>query len=242
MFDINQGKVQIVKEDDDMARKIEKDSLIELCREYGCNKKAYEKISEVLGVTSGTVEVYVSRWGIKKMLDSEEVEPVTVSESQDSTEQMDNGMPLAEEQEEEESSVTQKQPKKFYIAGKFCSGGNYLSKIMQLSSILEKIGWEDAFDIKAANEQKVELADIARSKIQSIKNADVVIVLLPDGRETYIELGVANVTAHKILVWAEKEECVNHLSCFLWTDNVTRISGDMLDLLDACLKLEGEIA
>jgi nucleoside 2-deoxyribosyltransferase len=61
-----------------------------------------------------------------------------------------------------------------------------------LLEALEANGWERTFDWagrEASSES--EYADLAVDEIAGIRNADVVIVILPGGRGTHVEIGAA---------------------------------------------------
>jgi hypothetical protein len=57
------------KEEDEMERKITREKLLELCKENGFGKENFKKIATILGCSWRSIEVSVSRYGIKKELD-----------------------------------------------------------------------------------------------------------------------------------------------------------------------------
>lgn len=72
------------------------------------------------------------------------------------------------------------------------------------------------------------LLTIACAEFEGIRTADLVIVLLPGGRGTHVELGMALALGKKIIIWApndvyfqdDQSTCV-----FYWHPSVQRLSG-----------------
>lgn len=67
-------------------RKVTKDKLLQLCREYGTNKGAHDKIAEILECSSHTVRCAISRYQVRKILESEGKEMVQKAVAEEKTE------------------------------------------------------------------------------------------------------------------------------------------------------------
>lgn len=75
---------------------------------------------------------------------------------------------------------------KFYIA----SGWENKEKVRELAKLLTSYGWVWSYDWTTCTEND-DYRKIAVAEINAIKESDVVIVLLPGGRGTHIEMGAA---------------------------------------------------
>lgn len=95
---------------------------------------------------------------------------------------------------------------KFYIGSGFknCELVNYYSKALEENGWLHTYNWTK----NIADEVTIEdLIEYSESEKKGIADADVVIILLPAGRGTHIELGMALALNKKIfLCSASKEE------------------------------------
>ncbi len=80
---------------------------------------------------------------------------------------------------------------KYYIA----SGLENWQKVRELKAILDARGWEHTYDWTAHGpvwtEGAKRMREVAAAEIKGVILAEVVIVLLPGGRGTHTELGVA---------------------------------------------------
>lgn len=81
--------------------------------------------------------------------------------------------------------------KSYYIA----SGLPNFEAVRALKSILDEAGWEHTYDWTVHGSVQTEgaarLAEVAAEESYGVVMADVVIVLLPGGRGTHTELGMA---------------------------------------------------
>ncbi len=79
----------------------------------------------------------------------------------------------------------------YYIA----SGLENFAKVKELKAILDERGWEHTYDWTAHGavwpEGQERLAEVSALEEKGVTAADVVIVLLPGGRGTHAELGMA---------------------------------------------------
>jgi nucleoside 2-deoxyribosyltransferase len=70
--------------------------------------------------------------------------------------------------------------------------------------------------------------------MNGVRKSDIVIVLLPGGRGTHVELGAALALEKRVYIWAETDELFlyDERTCvFYWNSRVTRIVGDIYGLI-----------
>ncbi len=86
---------------------------------------------------------------------------------------------------------------RFYIASQI----DNLAAVRALSTLLRDAGFQHTYDWSVhgrcynpdapENENNATMGDVAEAELQGVIRADVVIVLLPGGRGTHIEIGAA---------------------------------------------------
>ncbi len=122
---------------------------------------------------------------------------------------------------------------KFYIASKL---GNHI-QVQSLAKLLKANGWEHTYDwtIHGSNkETDIEiLKSIARKEFDGVKNADIVIVLTPQGRGTHAELGMA-IALNKVVYICHSDDtyfkCDDNTSTFYWLPQVKHLVGTIEDV------------
>jgi hypothetical protein len=81
--------------------------------------------------------------------------------------------------------------KKYYIASKL---ENH-AQVRELKAILDQSGWEHTYDWtvhgSVQSEGAERIAEVASAEAEGVCYADAIIVLLPGGRGTHAELGMA---------------------------------------------------
>ena len=119
---------------------------------------------------------------------------------------------------------------KFYIASKLENHG----QVKRLACLLKQSGWEHTYDWTVHSPAKVSdieaLKSIGQMEYDGVKNADVVIVLSPQGRGTHVELGMAIALTKVIYICHEDEkyfQCDDNTSAFYWLPNVTHFVGSI---------------
>ena len=93
---------------------------------------------------------------------------------------------------------------KFYIG----SGLERWEDVRALARALERHGWKQTYDWTAGlfrEKGPAELAEIARLERQGVADADLVVILLPAGRGSHIELGMALALGKPVALCAEEE-------------------------------------
>ena len=126
----------------------------------------------------------------------------------------------------------------FYIGSgmKNCELVNYYSKI------LEEKGWKHTYNwAKNINGDETikDLIEYSKLEQQGIIDSDVVIILLPAGRGTHIELGMALALNKKILLCSETKEEFNIKNTvnFYQLPNIVRLVGTADENLKEIIKL-----
>ena len=122
---------------------------------------------------------------------------------------------------------------KFYIASQ-------LENFEQVRCLAEKLkaeGWTHTYDwtvhgsIKGRNAETLKM--IAQKEFDGVKEADIVIVLTPQGRGTHTEFGMAIAFNKKIYLCHVDDTyflCDDHTSAFYWLPNVTQLIGNTNDI------------
>ena len=122
----------------------------------------------------------------------------------------------------------------FYIGSGFknCDMVNYVSQK------LKEAGWEHTYnwaDNILGNETLEDLIEFSNLEIQGINDADIVIILLPGGRGTHIELGMSLALNKKIYLYSNDEnafkdakETVN----FYQLPSIVKLTGN----IDECIE------
>jgi isopentenyldiphosphate isomerase len=119
---------------------------------------------------------------------------------------------------------------KFYIASKL----ENFEQVQDLSNLLKSFGWEHTYDWTkhgSVKESNVEtLKRIGQQEFDGVNNADIVIVLTPQGRGTHVELGMA-IAMNKIVYICHKDDtyfkCDDNTSAFYWLSNVRHFIGSV---------------
>ena len=119
---------------------------------------------------------------------------------------------------------------KFYIASSLKNG----EQVKSLASRLKQLGWEHTYDWTVhadAKEVSLEmLKAIGQSEYDGVKNADVVIVLTPQGRGTHVELGMA-IALNKVVYICHEDDtyfrCGENTSAFYWLPSVRHFTGSI---------------
>lgn len=126
----------------------------------------------------------------------------------------------------------------FYIGSgmKNCELVNYYSKI------LEEKGWKHTYNwAKNINGDETikDLIEYSKLEQQGIIDSDVVIILLPAGKGTHIELGMALALNKKIFLCSETKEEFNIKNTvnFYQLPNIVRLVGTADENLKEIIKL-----
>lgn len=120
---------------------------------------------------------------------------------------------------------------KFYIASSFMN----IVKVRQVSGHLKDKGFIHTYDW-TQNERAATLEVlkvIGEKELSAIVEADFLIVMLPAGKGSHIEFGIALGQGKKIYLFSENHDIDNieSTSTFYHLDNVEKISGTIEELV-----------
>ena len=118
----------------------------------------------------------------------------------------------------------------FYIASSFQNKQH----VQTLAAELKRHGFKHTYDW-TKNEKAAtfdELASIGEAELEAVKKADILIVLLPGGKGTHIELGIALGRNIPVYLFNQKGfQNAKEASSFYYTSGVTRVEGSDEQLL-----------
>lgn len=130
----------------------------------------------------------------------------------------------------------------FYIG----SGLKNSEQVDDYAKILKENGWKQTYSWTQAirNERTIEgLIEYAELEQQGVAEADVVIILLPAGRGTHVELGMALAFHKRIYLCAETENefCLDNTVNFYQLPAVVRLTGTADENLREILHREEDV-
>lgn len=116
---------------------------------------------------------------------------------------------------------------KFYIASSFQN----IKQVRELAELLKGKGWKHTYDW--TDNQKVEsyarLAEIGKKEMNAVSESDLLIVILPAGKGSHIEMGIALALEKSIYLFSTCKSAYNfdQTSTFYHVDGVNRYVGDL---------------
>jgi len=121
----------------------------------------------------------------------------------------------------------------FYIASRLKNH----EKVKHLANLLKQSGWVHTYDWTAHVAGKAldteTLQAIGQKEYEAVRNADIVIVLTPQGGGTHVELGMAIALNKTVYIYHENDmyfQCDENTSTFYWLPNVYRFVGSLENL------------
>ncbi|MGD6885382.1 nucleoside 2-deoxyribosyltransferase [Staphylococcus shinii] len=126
--------------------------------------------------------------------------------------------------------------KKFYIASSFQNKEmiNHLSQILESLDYIQTYNWtknENAISIE-------QLKSIGRQEYKGIIDSDFLIVVLPGGKGTHVELGIALSQSKPIYLYSQDSNTFHpsHSCTFYHLPNVRIVAGEIDELLNTLKK------
>ncbi|MER2169581.1 MAG: nucleoside 2-deoxyribosyltransferase [Psychrobacillus psychrodurans] len=116
---------------------------------------------------------------------------------------------------------------KFYIASSFQN----IKQVRELAELLMGKGWKHTYDwtdnLKA--ESYAHLAEIGKKEMNAVSESDLLIVILPAGKGSHIEMGIALALEKSIYLFSTCKSAYNfdQTSTFYHVDGVNRYVGDL---------------
>lgn len=111
---------------------------------------------------------------------------------------------------------------KFYVAGSFRNKNS----VNQIIETLEQKGLENTYNwtLNVKAEKEDDLRSIGQSEVEAVKNSDILIAILPGGKGTHIEIGIAIGNDKSVLLLSENEEVfkVDNAATFYFLENIYR--------------------
>lgn len=116
---------------------------------------------------------------------------------------------------------------KIYIASRL---ENYL-QVQALRDALRADGHTITYDWtlhgSVQGQGEARLREVASNEINGVRDADLVVVLLPGGRGTHAELGAANVLGKPVIIFSTSDESFDAYEAstcaFYWNENVRQL-------------------
>ena len=128
---------------------------------------------------------------------------------------------------------------KFYVASSFknIQQVRYVSERLKREGLIQSYDWTQ-------NERASQLEDLERigqEEKQAVMDSDIVIVLLPAGKGSHIELGIALGLHKKIFLFSPNEEVKNlaETSTFYHLPSIKKCYGNLEDLLKMIISATG---
>ncbi|MGM7701830.1 nucleoside 2-deoxyribosyltransferase [Pseudalkalibacillus sp. Hm43] len=121
---------------------------------------------------------------------------------------------------------------KFYVASSFKN----VDKVRQVSKMLKSKGYIHTFDwtknIKASTLE--DLKQIGQQEKNAVSEADFIVVLLPAGKGSHIELGIALGLNKRVILYSQDNEINNFstTSTFYHLSEVEKVIGSLEDLVE----------
>lgn len=119
----------------------------------------------------------------------------------------------------------------FYIASSLSNR----KMVSQLSTRLKDQGWHHTYDwtLNAQPSTIEELRTIGKDEFEAVKASDIVIAVLPGGKGTHIEIGIALASSIPVILYSEIPEVfeLENLSSFYLLESVTCFTGNQDELL-----------
>lgn len=112
---------------------------------------------------------------------------------------------------------------------------NYFSKKLQEKNWNHTYNW--ALNIND-DESKEDMIEYSKLEIDGIKKSDITIIILPAGRGTHIELGIALALNKKIYLCSENEDDFSLLNTvnFYELPYIKKLSGNKDEIIQEILK------
>jgi nucleoside 2-deoxyribosyltransferase len=128
---------------------------------------------------------------------------------------------------------------KFYIASKL---ENY-RQVRELSGLLKAAGWTHNYDWTthgSVKEDSVDiLAEIGQKEYEGVRDADILIVLTPQGRGTHTEFGIAIGLGKEIYLCHSDDTYFkpdDNTSAFYWLPQVKQFRGTTTEIAEKILQ------
>jgi nucleoside 2-deoxyribosyltransferase len=128
---------------------------------------------------------------------------------------------------------------KFYVA----SGYGNKNLVKKTINALHQKSWTNTYDWTQSSRQISEsvLALIGEDELNGVKNADVVIILLPGGKGTHVELGIALGLSKRVYLYSPDDSIKDYeKTCtFYYVNKIHRFIGAFDEFITYFYQIEG---
>lgn len=120
----------------------------------------------------------------------------------------------------------------FYIASSFKN----INQVKELTARLQSKGFLNSYDW-TQNERATSyeaLEQIGEQELEAVANSDFLVILLPAGKGSHIEFGIALGLRKRIYVFAPAKEVFNFdvTTTFYHVDGIKRFTGEFEDFIE----------
>lgn len=125
---------------------------------------------------------------------------------------------------------------KYYIASRLENA----EAVKRMASRLNEVGWIQTYDWTthgSVQEKGLErIEQVAQAELIGVREADVVIVLMPGGRGTHVELGAAIAYKKPVILFAEDGQLLQDgRTCAFYHHPQVITTGLIYDYFKACI-------
>jgi len=119
----------------------------------------------------------------------------------------------------------------FYIASRLENADTVtkVSNVLKAAGHVHTYDWTKHGSVKDEGQDRIE--EVAENEMRGVKGADIVIAILPGGRGTHAELGIAlGNGCNNIIICAENDDAFqqdDRTCAFYWNKPITRVVGGM---------------
>ena len=133
---------------------------------------------------------------------------------------------------------------KFYIASRL----ENVEQVQYLAGKLKAAGWIHTYDWTihgSIREPDIDtLREIGQKEFDGVREADIVVILTPQGRGTHTELGMAMALGKRIYLCHTDNtyfKCDENTTAFYWLPGVIQIIGTTDDIIHEILRTNGAL-
>lgn len=127
---------------------------------------------------------------------------------------------------------------KFYIGSSFAN----TPQVRELAAFLKEQGFRQTYDWTSNSraEDAGKLSSIGEAEFSAVKEADFVVILLPAGKGSHIELGLALGFGKRVYLYSKEDLKDNpaEVSTFYFLQQVIHISGTFEELKEELIEAE----
>lgn len=130
---------------------------------------------------------------------------------------------------------------RFYIASRLENAETVsrVAKVLKAAGHIHTYDWTAHGSVQSEGAERIN--EVAEAEMRGVINADAIIVLLPGGRGTHAELGIALGAGNKSIVICAADESMfmqdDRTCAFYWNNGTQRVVGTEVEWLEAILAM-----